>query len=46
VFIGAGALVGEDRSKGGAGAFVGDNANLRAGSIVLMGAVIAKDRYF
>ena len=43
VFIGAGALVGEAQSKGGAGAFVGDNANLRAGSIVLMGAVIAKD---
>jgi NDP-sugar pyrophosphorylase family protein len=42
-FIGAGALVGEAQSKGGAGAFVGDNANLRAGSIVLMGAVIAKD---
>ena len=35
--------VGEAQSKGGAGVFVGDNANLRAGSIVLMGAVIAKD---
>jgi len=43
VFIGAGALVGEAQSKGGAGAFVGDNASLGAGSIVLMGAVIAKD---
>jgi len=40
VFIGAGALVGEAKSKG---AFVGDNTNLRVGSIVLMGAVIAKD---
>jgi NDP-sugar pyrophosphorylase family protein len=46
VFIGAGALVGEAQSKGGAGAFVGDNANLRAGSIVLTGTVIAKNGYF
>ena len=29
MFIGAGALIGEAQSKGGAGAFVGDNASLR-----------------
>jgi len=43
MFIGAGALIGEAQSKGGAGAFVGDNASLRVRSIVPTGAVIAKD---
>jgi NDP-sugar pyrophosphorylase family protein len=46
VFIGAGSLVGEAQSTGSAGAFVGDHANLRVGSIVLTGAVIARDSIF
>lgn len=43
VLIGAGAVVGE---PGDAGAFVGDNARVRAGSIVPKGAVVARDSVF